>query len=140
MSHWRAQRFELRAIFAAAAVCALVFALLVSGAQQGARGEGSMQIASDGDVHHAMCHYSSFEISKDATRDGGGQKKQAGCPCCLATHTGAAVLPERTVASIRCERPAIRALYTALVDAAPHSAAPSAVNGARAPPNFSATS
>lgn len=134
MSHTRDQRNEWRAISAVAAVCALVFALLVSGAQTGARAEASMRAASRGDMHQAICQHHASDAAQNGTPDGGGRSKRGDCPCCLVGQAGAAVLPERVVTVTRVERTATHALYLPAAAVPPRFAFSQAVNGARAPP------
>jgi hypothetical protein len=131
MSHTGAQRKELRAIYAIAAVCALVFALLVSGAPYRISSAAADLRAGDhvalGDCHNAL-------------RDAGAGtpdrpvKKGASCPCCLAAHSGPAVLPDRVFIALRREAVAQPADYRGFAAAPPPFALSQAVNGAGAPP------
>ncbi|BBU60262.1 hypothetical protein MSC49_01970 [Methylosinus sp. C49] len=132
MSHTGGQRREMRAICAIAAVCALIFALLVSGAPHRvasapADGRAGAQVAA-----RSVCH----DVLSD-TRDGTPDspvKKGARCPCCLAAHSGPAVLPDRISVALRRETAARPAVYRAFAAAPPPFALSQAVNGARAPP------
>lgn len=123
---------ELRAAFAIASICALVFGLLVSGGSYRSRGETSTQ-ASQGDAHHATCHGYTFGVSKGEAPSS-GQKNKADCPCCLAAHAAPAVLPERSGALTRLDRTASPALYLAPSATPRLFAVSQTVNGARAPP------
>lgn len=135
MSQGRGQRIGLRAIFAIAAVCALVFSLLVSGAPHVSRGFATTHASSRGDVRPAVCHDYVVDASEGATPDGGGRKKRAECPCCLAAHAGPAVLPERTATLTRLAPTATPAVYRAPTHALPRFSLLQTVNGARAPPS-----
>jgi len=130
MSHTGGQRIELRAICAIAAICALVFALLVSGAPHRlaspADGPAGQQLAA-----HGMCHYALPDMNGGAPDR---PSKGAGCPCCLAAHSGPAVLPDRMTVVLRGAPAAKPALYRAFAAATPPFALSQAVNGARAPP------
>jgi hypothetical protein len=133
MSHWRARTGELRAIFAIAAICALLFGLLVSGAHLRLGSDTLARQAASAADAHVVCHHQAIDQSQDEKSNGGDEAKR-GCPCCLAAHAGPVVLPERAAASTRIERTALRALYVASAEPAPRSIEPHAVNGARAPP------
>jgi hypothetical protein len=137
MSHTGGQRIELRAICAIAAVCALVFALLVSGAPHhsasAAEGRGGEQVAA-----RSMCH-DALSDARGATPDRPA-KKRASCPCCLAAHSGPAVLPDRIFVALRRETAAKPAIYRAFAAPTPPFALSQAVNGARAPPGSPALS
>lgn len=141
MSHMGRLSIGTRAIFAVAAVCALVFGLLVSGAAQSARGETAMRASFAGAAHLAMCHDHSFGASKgEAPHQENDGTARSGCACCLAAHAGAAILPEREAAFIRLERASAPVLYLAASERPPRSAALDAANGARAPPRYASIS
>lgn len=140
MSRPGAQRIELRAIVAFAAVCALAFNLLGSGAAYGARGDRSLQ-ATQSDAHWVLCHDREHGDLRHGVPARGGHAGHADClQCCLATHAGGAVLPERSATLARRDRTAAPILYMAFAAQAPHFAAPSMVNGARAPPELTCAS
>ncbi|WP_159728834.1 DUF2946 family protein [Methylosinus sp. Ce-a6] len=130
MSHTGGQRIEMRAICAIAAICALVFALLVSGAAHRlaspADERADLQLAAD-----SVCHYALPDMN-GGTPD--RPSKGAGCPCCLAAHSGPAVLPDRIFVVLRRAPAAKPAIYRAFAAATPPFALSQAVNGARAPP------
>lgn len=122
---------DMRAAFAVAAICALVFGLFVSGAPHVSRGETSMQASAAERL--ATCHDYSSAVPKGQTPDG-GRKTRADCPCCLAAHASPAVLPERSALLTRLDRTASPALYLAPAAAPTRLSVSQTVNGARAPP------
>lgn len=132
MSHTGGQRREMRAICAIAAICALVFALLVSGAPHRVASASAAARAGD-QTARVLCH--------DALTDANAgtpdkpMKKGASCPCCLAAHSGPAVLPDRVFVALRRQTAAQPAVYRAYAAVRPSFALSQAVNGARAPPS-----
>jgi hypothetical protein len=144
MSQMRAMRMELRAIVAAAAVCALVFGLLVTGAghrmQNGASAGDSRQVG----AYTAMCQH--FGLHKDvgdsSTPSGKGSGGgHAQCPnCCLAALVVSAVMPQRIATFLRPERTAEPVVYFALATNIFETHVTGSVNGARAPPASSSSS
>lgn len=134
MSHWRLISLRLRALLAAALVCALAStqfaaAASVHDASMASRFAGpavtSPQCAAMGHIAH----------------DGGARGEQHhrrsgsfGCPyCCLAA--GSAVLPERVGVPIRIARVGVtRTVYLVLALREPENLVSPEVNGARAPP------
>jgi hypothetical protein len=136
MSQGSAKRVDARAIFAATAVCALIFSLFVSGAMQGAHAAGSMRMAvgATTSCHHLEASALTSTAAPDHHK--GGHSGKVDCPfCCLAAHAGAVVLPDRLATFVRPLRiPSSRVLYSALSTHEPEIAASNAVNGARAPP------
>ncbi|MBG0810022.1 DUF2946 family protein [Methylosinus sp. H3A] len=132
MSQTGGQRIEMRAICAIAAVCALVFALLVSGAPHRLSSAAADGPAAERVAARSVCH--------DALSDANGGtpdrpvKKGAHCPCCLAAHSGPAVLPDRISVALRREIAAQPAVYRVFAASPPPFALSQAVNGARAPP------
>lgn len=129
MSHTGGQRREMRAICAIAAVCALVFALLVSGAPHRL---SSAAVHAGDQAARAMCHDALADA--DVGTPDRPIKKGTSCPCCLAAHSGPAVLPDRVFVALRREAIARPAVYRAYAAARPSFALSPAVNGARAPP------
>jgi hypothetical protein len=136
MSQMRAMRVELRAIFAVAAVCALIFSLLVAGAMHQPRGDGLNNIAQQQE-HVATCHDLArhLDANGSSTPANDGRQDHAGCPyCCLAALAGSAVLPERLATITRPVRASSPVFYYAFSAHEPDTAVASAANGARAPP------
>ena len=143
MSQVRAICTKLRAIFASAAVCALLFGLLVSGAAQASAPVGS-RVGFDAAAHDvALCpvrHLLGAAANDPSRSNHGGAQGQ--CPdCCLAAHTSVGLAPERvsTVARPATDS-ASPVAYFAFSAREPESAVSSFVNGARAPPSRRATS
>lgn len=137
-------RWELRAFFAAAIVCALLSSLLASGAMRVSRSADELSAASNSaaptacNVHHRETLALSGSV-RDSPDDG---SNGVHCPdCCLAAHGGAVVLPER-VASVARPLAAIPAQirYALSITSEPESSERSSVNGARAPPASGAIS
>ncbi|PWB95654.1 DUF2946 family protein [Methylosinus sporium] len=131
MSHTGGQRIELRAICAIAAVFALVFALLVSGAPHRLSSAAADGRAGD-QIVRGVCHDALTDANVGTP--GRPMKKGANCPCCLAAHSGPAVLPDRISAALRREVAAQPAVYRVFAAARPPFTLSQAVNGARAPP------
>lgn len=136
MSHLRTMRVNMRAIFAVGLACALIFGLFVSSILYGAHAPAFAQSAGGVTV---SCH--NLAISVTQSREGGptrpdGHSGAVGCPdCCLASHAGAAVLPDRFATVARPMRVAAsRVRYFALSTHEMEAAVSTAVNGARAPP------
>ena len=128
MSQSPIKRLEVRAIFAAMAVCALVFSLFVSGAVQGAHAAQSSGVSAQGDM---PCHQ--WAGPSHATPDHKGG--HSGKVDCLAAQAAAAVLPDRLATFVRPLRIASsRVSYSAFLAPEPETAISNAVNGARAPP------
>lgn len=132
MSQLRAMCREHRAAISVAAICALIFGLLVTGAARPAHALqndfGKTAIACD----HAA-HLSGAATDPEPARNGSLGHK---CPdCCLAAHAGAAVLPARSVAVTRpSSAPSATVHYASGTARQPDSLAASPANGARAPP------
>jgi hypothetical protein len=122
-------RIQLRAFFAAAGACALIFALLMSAVARPA-------LARSGGSPGVTCHMAQNAMPDAAHTGGGGdQSDHIRCPCCLATHAAPAVLPERLATVTRPMRVVVTpAHYLDLSSPEPKTTAPGAVNGARAPP------
>lgn len=139
MSQTQAKRRESRAIFAVAAICALVFGLVVSGAAQASRASAGHLLSAHGPAASSVtCDHPDYAVDAAHHHSGPGEKSpgHTKCPdCCLAAHAGPAVLPERVGTPTRpaLERAAPIA-YVALSAREPESSHSSAVNGARAPP------
>lgn len=135
MSQVRAVCLQFRAAFAVAAICALFFGLVTSGAAQASHDLRADLSAAAGDV---ACDRHPAQPAGDAVAPGRAdpRKHHGHCPdCCLAAHAGAAVLPERCApvfapTALR-PRPIV---YFAHATRAPESFLSSDVNGARAPP------
>lgn len=133
MSQMRAMRLELRAMFAAVAACALVFALLISGAANA----GRMSTHNAVGAAMAGCQHDrdASVFGKASPTPSGGQTGHNHCPDCrLVTQAGAAVLPERLATMARLAPAAEHASYTAFASHEPITAVSKAANGARAPP------
>lgn len=138
MSQMRAMRVELRAIFAAAAVCALVFGLFVTGAGHGMRNgasAGSHQVG----AYAAMCqHFGLHKDVADSSAPSGKGSSDGGhsqCPvCCLAALAVSAVMPQRVATFLRPERTAEPVVYFAVATNLFETHDTGSVNGARAPP------
>ncbi|MBM3553719.1 MAG: hypothetical protein FJX45_18730 [Alphaproteobacteria bacterium] len=138
MSQLRAMRREFRAAFAVAAVCALLFSLLVSGAVRSAHAfAGSISVACDHSEYLAGSPGVSVQDQTETQRRGAPAQTAHKCPdCCLAPHANSAVLPGR-VASVA--RPASRPAtihHSAVAAEPPESLTSSGANGARAPPSI----
>lgn len=128
MSQMRATVVNLRAFFAIAAVCALVFSLVLSGS-----GVARATSSYPGQAIEP-CHSADAEpFDSGSTLPRGGHPK---CPdCCLAAHANAATLPDRLANDVRPSRVAWASVAYALrSDGEPEPAPVSSVNGARAPP------
>lgn len=132
MSHGGGQRIVMRAICAIASVCALVFALFLSAAPHRTMTAPSSASA------RALCHETVDATAADAAHDGAPEtpaKGRTACPCCLAAHSGPAVLPERAVFAAPRYPEAAPAVYRIFPAAPPPFALSRTVNGARAPPS-----
>ncbi len=132
MSHVRAQSGGLRAVSAVAAICALVFALLVSGSTRG----GHLVHAQSSAEGAVACHNLGGELTtnKSSQPARGGDHIDCG-QCCLAAVAGAAVLPGRVATLSRPPQLSSSPVrYSAGKALKLKTAAPPAVNGARAPP------
>ena len=84
MSQGSARRVNVRAMFAATAVCALIFSLFVSGAMQGAHAAGSMRMAvgAAASCHHLEASAPASSAAQDHHK--GGHSGKVDCPfCCL---------------------------------------------------------
>lgn len=135
MSQMRAMRFELRAMVAVIAVCALVFSLLIAGAAHRMHDGSSGKIALQGKTHAVMCHdrVSAFDPS---TPSKNGPVDHKTCPdCCLAALVVSAVLPDRVATLARVIRAAAPISYVAFATRELEAPSSGAVNGARAPPS-----
>ncbi len=136
MSHLRSMRIEMRAIFAAALACALIFGLFVSAALHG----GAPPLARDANGFAVSCHDRALLATHSSNDDSSPMRRHsdgAGCPdCCLAAHAAtAAVLPDRFASFARPMRVyASRMRYFARSTHEMEPAVSRAVNGARAPP------
>ena len=139
MSQLRAMRPEFRAAFAVAAVCALMFSLLSSGAMRPAHALAERSdIACDHFGYLSGTHAVSAQKGISAERDGLPARPAHRCPdCCLSAHAGHAVLPERvaSVARPSAER-AVSIHHSAVAALPPKSLTSSGANGARAPPSI----
>lgn len=141
MSQAGVHRIALRAICATVAMCALFFALLVSGSPPAAGGGSGVHAASHDVVSFCHDYDLSAAISKNVTPGKRAPEKRAECPCCLAAHAGQAViLPERAALSIRIEPMATPVLYSVSLDSPRRFALGPTINGARAPPSGAAFS
>jgi hypothetical protein len=129
-------RVKMRAIFAVSLAFVLISSLFISSILYGARAPAL------GRATHGLsvsCHnwaVSTTQFDKGAPARKDGHSRATGCPdCCLATHAGAAVLPDRFATVTRPMRVAeSRARYFAFSTHEMETAISSAVNGARAPP------
>jgi hypothetical protein len=129
-------RIELRAIVAAAAVCALIFSLLVAGAPHRMGDRVTLQNAHQGAGHVALCHDAARQStsSPEPAKDGSGD--QTGCPgCCLAALAVSTALPARVPILTRPLRAAEPIVYSAFAPSDFEASVLVAVNGARAPPS-----
>lgn len=128
MSHLRAKCLELRAALSVAAMCALFFGLLISGAAQARQSVGS----------HLPCVVAHVDETQAQTAPAENDNHAPGadCPdCCLAAYPGAVVLPGRVAVAaqpVAIAGPAL--VYADLAAREPQSFLTRAVNGARAPP------
>jgi hypothetical protein len=135
MSQMRALRLKLRAIAAVAAICALIFSLLVAGAHR-PRHDASHKTAQDAAICHDLGRHLDAIGSWTPTKD--KHSDRAECPyCCLASLAGSAVLPGRIATLARPIRAASIISYYAFSALEPETIVASAVNGARAPPSQS---
>jgi hypothetical protein len=138
MSQLRAMRREFRTAFAVAAVCALMFSLLSSGAVRSAHAfAGERGVACHHSLYFAEAH-AAAQNESSTQRDGLPAHPAHRCPdCCLSAHAAPAVLPER-IASVT--RPAAKRPATidhrAAAAPAPESFVSNGANGARAPPSI----
>jgi hypothetical protein len=136
MSQMRAMRKELRAIVAVAAVCALIFGLLVAGAMHRPRGIALNDISQQR-AHVATCHglAGHLDANGSSTPANDGQRDNAACPyCCLAALAGSVVLPERLATIARPARASSPISYYAFSAREPETTVSNSANGARAPP------
>lgn len=136
MSQMRAMRSELRAIVAVAAVCALIFSLLVAGAMHRPRGDGLNDLPQK-QAHVATCHGLAGHLGANgsSTPANDGQQDHEGCPyCCLAALAGSVVLPERLATIARPARASSPVSYYAFSAQEPETPLSNSANGARAPP------
>ncbi|MBM3563117.1 MAG: hypothetical protein FJX48_08190 [Alphaproteobacteria bacterium] len=138
MSQLRAMRREFRAAFAVAAVCALVFSLLVSGAVRPAHAfPGSAGVACDHSEYVVKSHAAPAKNWIDAQPRGAPSHFGHKCPaCCLAAHANSAVLPERVASFARPVAPAATIHHRAIAARPSESLTGSGANGARAPPSI----
>lgn len=137
MSQLRAMRRGFRAAFAVAAVYALLFSLLVSGAIRPAHAFADYGgVACDHSAYLAGPHVATGQDSTEAKRQDAPAQSGRKCPdCCLAAHASSAVLPERVASVARpAERPSTIHL-NATAARPPESLTSSSANGARAPPS-----
>lgn len=139
MSQLRAMRRGYRAASAVAAVCALIFSLLLSGAARPSYAfVERIDVACDHSAYHDGQDSAVAQRPTEARRHGAPARSGHKCPdCCLAAHAGSAVLPERVawVTQPDAERSAeIR--HSVVATPPPESFASSAANGARAPPSI----
>lgn len=142
MSQLRAMRQEFRAALAVAAVCALMFSLLLSGATRPAHAFADPGgIACDHAAYVASLHATAAQKGGATQRDGSPTHSTHSCPdCCLSVHAAPAVLPERVASALRppAERPSeIR--HCGVATQPPESFAANGANGARAPPSIHLT-
>ena len=139
MSQLRAMRWEVRAAFAVAAVCALMLSLLLSGATRPAHAFADQDgIACDHAAYVAGLHATAAQKGSSTQRDGSPTHSTRSCPdCCLNAHAGHAVLPERLISVARpnAER-AAPIQPNAVAAQPPESFAANGANGARAPPSI----
>lgn len=139
MSQLRAMRREFRAALAVAAVCALMFSLLLSGATRPAHAFADQGgIACDHAAYVAGLHPTAAQKGSSTQRDGLPTHSPRSCPdCCLNAHASHAVLPERLISVARpnAERAAPIQLC-AVAAQPPESFTANGANGARAPPSI----
>jgi hypothetical protein len=135
MSHWRLIAVRLRALLAAALICALTSMQLAAAAS----GHGAPTARHSIAASMVSAHCAAVVPLAHPHAGSGEQTRHQNsgpfsCPyCCLAA--APAVLPERVGAPLRVMRiAATRAPYFALIAREPESCVLPAVNGARAPP------
>ena len=110
MSQLRALRWEFRTAFAVAAVCALMFSLLVASAVRPAQAfAGSDGVACDHSAYLAGPHAAAAQNWIDAQPRGAPAHIGHKCPaCCLSAHASSAILPGRVASFARPVAPAAR--------------------------------
>lgn len=127
MSHLRAKCLELRAALSVAAMCALFFGLLISGAAQARQSVGA----------HLPCIGAHVDpsLATAAPDQKGDRLPGADCPeCCLAAYSSAVVPPGRIAVAARPVATAAIVAYSDVAAREPKLFLTCAVNGARAPP------
>lgn len=137
MSHLRAISSRIRATIAVLAVWAMVFGMASSGAAAAnATDLVYKNNAFSGGLFACfkrhMTQHGDFANEKAPDHN---SSKGHHCPCCLAAHAAAALLPERVPAIARPASPAWAPIsYRAVSNRAPENFLSQTANGARAPP------
>ncbi len=141
MSHLSAIAGKSRAIIVIATVWAMMFGLVATAAASAAMQSAGTGASTKRDHVLMLCDRRlPTSVAPEARKNAEAPKNNpyAGhqCPeCCLATHAGAAVLPERTgVVSVYLPMQGTAVAYAPVMATTPKSVTPVAVNGARAPP------
>lgn len=138
MSQSRHISRALRAAVAIVVACALMFSVSAAGAAVASETEITVKTDGSASVGLFACfkrHMTQRADGASADRTQDGQKSaKPHCPCCLAAHTAAAVLPAR-LATPAAPRAAPSPIYRLWSTAhAPEGAGSRAAHGARAPP------
>ncbi len=137
MSQLRHISRSIRAVIAIAAAWALMFSISASGAGAAAATDIVFKNNSSANVGLFAC----FKRHMTQRGDPVGEKTSPGqgaakhhCPCCLAAHTAAAVLPQRLATPAAPLRAPIPICVLTATAHEPESLAFHSAHGARAPP------
>lgn len=137
MSQLRNMGVNMRAAIAFVAAWALMFSVATTGAVAASandivlKNSGAARVGLFACFKRHMTQGAAAEDEKTSEKQG---SRSHHCPCCLAAHAAAAVLPDRTDVGIRSTAPPARFNHVVVPSRAPASVALRAVNGARAPP------
>ncbi|WP_363350251.1 DUF2946 family protein [Methylocystis echinoides] len=137
MSQLRHISRRIRAVIAVIAVWGLMFSVSASGAA--AANATDLIFKNNAAAHGGL--FACFKRHMTQRADSIGEKARHGqdstkhqCPCCLAAHSAAAVLPHRLATPVAPNRAPTRIQLLAATAYEPESVAFHSAHGARAPP------